>query len=113
MLPSKQSRIPLNTSTLSNTQTDMISGAPKDAKLKKSDIDDIVLVGGSTRIPKAQNMLEEHFGKKARKGVNSNKAVAFGAAIQGGILSADDAASSIVLMDLTRWLSVLRPPPVP
>src|SRR3984885_10696925 len=49
----------------------------KDAKMKKSDIDDIVLVGGSTRIPKVQAMLEEFFGKKARKDVNPDEAVAF------------------------------------
>ncbi|KAH0253250.1 hsp70-like protein C, partial [Aureobasidium melanogenum] len=48
----------------------------KDAKLKKSDIDDIVLVGGSTRIPKVQTMLEEYFGKKASKGINPDEAVA-------------------------------------
>ena len=73
----------------------------KDAKLKKSDIDDIVLVGGSTRIPKVQAMLEEFFGKKARKDVNPDEAVAFGAAIQGGILAGDDeVANSMVLMDV-------------
>lgn len=72
----------------------------KDAKLKKSDIDDIVLVGGSTRIPKVQAMLEEYFGKKARKDVNPDEAVAYGAAVQGGILSGEEAASGVVLMDV-------------
>ncbi|KAJ4299029.1 ATPase with role in protein import into the ER [Kalmusia sp. IMI 367209] len=72
----------------------------KDAKLKKSDIDDIVLVGGSTRIPKVQAMLEEYFGKKARKDVNPDEAVAFGAAVQGGVLSGDEATSQIILMDV-------------
>ncbi|KAF2405338.1 78 kDa glucose-regulated protein precursor [Trichodelitschia bisporula] len=72
----------------------------KDAKLKKSDIDDIVLVGGSTRIPKVQAMLEEFFGKKARKDVNPDEAVAFGAAVQGGILAGESEASSLVLMDV-------------
>jgi endoplasmic reticulum chaperone BiP len=72
----------------------------KDSKLKKSEIDDIVLVGGSTRIPKVQNMLEEFFGKKARKEVNPDEAVAFGAAVQGGILSGQDSTSGIVLMDV-------------
>ncbi|KAH7119725.1 heat shock protein 70 family [Dendryphion nanum] len=72
----------------------------KDAKLKKSDIDDIVLVGGSTRIPKVQQMLEEFFGKKARKDVNPDEAVAFGAAVQGGILAGDAAASEVILMDV-------------
>ncbi|TID27641.1 immunoglobulin heavy chain-binding protein KAR2 [Venturia nashicola] len=72
----------------------------KDAKLKKSDIDDIVLVGGSTRIPKVQQMLEEFFGKKARKDVNPDEAVAYGAAVQGGILAGEDSASGVVLMDV-------------
>ena len=72
----------------------------KDAKMKKTDIDDIVLVGGSTRIPKVQAMLEEFFGKKASKGINPDEAVAFGAAVQGGILSGDAEASQLVLMDV-------------
>jgi heat shock protein 5 len=72
----------------------------KDAKLKKSDIDDIVLVGGSTRIPKVQAMLEEFFGKKARKDVNPDEAVAYGAAVQGGILSGDAGAADVILMDV-------------
>lgn len=72
----------------------------KDAKLKKADIDDIVLVGGSTRIPKVQAMLEEYFGKKARKDVNPDEAVAFGAAVQGGVLAGDEATGGIILMDV-------------
>ncbi|PVI02848.1 heat shock protein 70b [Periconia macrospinosa] len=72
----------------------------KDAKLKKSDIDEIVLVGGSTRIPKVQAMLEEYFGKKARKDVNPDEAVAFGAAVQGGVLSGDKGTASVILMDV-------------
>ncbi|KAF2760180.1 heat shock protein 70 [Pseudovirgaria hyperparasitica] len=72
----------------------------KDAKMKKSDIDDIVLVGGSTRIPKVQQMLEDFFGKKARKDVNPDEAVAYGAAVQGGVLSGDEQTSGVVLMDV-------------
>lgn len=72
----------------------------KDAKMKKSDIDDIVLVGGSTRIPKVQSMLEDYFGKKASKGINPDEAVAYGAAVQGGVLSGEEEASEIVLMDV-------------
>ncbi|KAJ4988286.1 glucose-regulated protein [Stagonosporopsis vannaccii] len=72
----------------------------KDAKMKKSDIDDIVLVGGSTRIPKVQAMLEEFFGKKARKDVNPDEAVAFGAAVQGGVLAGDSSTDDIILMDV-------------
>lgn len=72
----------------------------KDAKVKKTDIDDIVLVGGSTRIPKVQAMLEEYFGKKASKEINPDEAVAYGAAVQAGVLAGDDAASQVVLMDV-------------
>ncbi len=73
----------------------------KDAKVKKSEIDDIVLVGGSTRIPKVQSLLEDFFGgKKASKGINPDEAVAFGAAVQGGVLSGQEAASGVVLMDV-------------
>lgn len=62
----------------------------EDANLKKSDINEIVLVGGSTRIPKVQELLKEYFeGKELNKGVNPDEAVAFGAAVQGGILGGD------------------------
>ncbi|KAL1979461.1 hypothetical protein VTN96DRAFT_5735 [Rasamsonia emersonii] len=73
----------------------------KDAKVKKSDISDIVLVGGSTRIPKVQALLEEFFnGKKASKGINPDEAVAFGAAVQGGVLSGEEGTGDVVLMDV-------------
>ncbi|KAF9888164.1 ATPase with role in protein import into the ER [Aspergillus nanangensis] len=73
----------------------------KDAKVKKSEVDDIVLVGGSTRIPKVQSLLEEFFGgKKASKGINPDEAVAFGAAVQGGVLSGEEGTGDVVLMDV-------------
>ncbi|PYI18423.1 putative ER Hsp70 chaperone BiP [Aspergillus violaceofuscus CBS 115571] len=73
----------------------------KDAKVKKSEVDDIVLVGGSTRIPKVQALLEEFFGgKKASKGINPDEAVAFGAAVQGGVLSGEEGTGGVVLMDV-------------
>ncbi|KAL2755587.1 hypothetical protein ACRALDRAFT_2104953 [Sodiomyces alcalophilus JCM 7366] len=73
----------------------------KDAKVAKSEVDDIVLVGGSTRIPKVVSLIEEFFGgKKASKGINPDEAVAFGAAVQAGVLSGEEAASEIVLMDV-------------
>ena len=72
----------------------------KDAKMSREKVDDIVLVGGSTRIPKVQAMLEEFFGKKARKDVNPDEAVAFGAAVQGGVLSGEAKAEGLVLMDV-------------
>ncbi len=73
----------------------------KDAQVKKSEIDDIVLVGGSTRIPKVQALLEEYFGgKKASKGVNPDEAVAFGAAVQGGVLAGEAGTEEIILLDV-------------
>ncbi|KAI1263210.1 heat shock protein 70 family [Xylariaceae sp. FL1019] len=72
-----------------------------DAKMNKDEIDDIVLVGGSTRIPKVQELLEEFFGgKKASKGINPDEAVAFGAAVQAGVLSGEEGTDDIVLMDV-------------
>lgn len=70
----------------------------KDANIKKSDVHDIVLVGGSTRIPKVQSMLEEFFGKKATKGINPDEAVAYGAAVQAAILSGDESTGDVVLL---------------
>lgn len=73
--------------------------ALKDAKLKASDIDEIVLVGGSSRIPKVQEIVKELFGKEPNKSVNVDEVVATGAAIQGGILSGD--VTDVLLMDVT------------
>ena len=73
----------------------------KDAKVKKNEIHDIVLVGGSTRIPKVQALLEEYFGgKQASKGINPDEAVAYGAAVQGGVLSGAEGTGDVVLMDV-------------
>lgn len=71
----------------------------KDAKLKSSDIDEILLVGGSTRIPIIQNKVEEFFGKAPSKGVNPDEVVALGAAIQGAIIQGD--IDDILLLDVT------------
>ena len=73
--------------------------ALKDAGISKSDIDEIILVGGSTRIPKIQQVVEEFFGKKPNKGVNPDEVVAIGAAIQGGVLSGD--IKDVLLLDVT------------
>ncbi len=70
------------------------------AGLKTSDIDEVILVGGSTRIPKIQEVVEKFFGKKPSKGVNPDEVVAVGAAIQGGIMSGD-VNQDIVLLDVT------------
>ena len=73
--------------------------ALKDAKLKASDIDKVLLVGGSTRIPKVQELVKNELGKEPSKGVNPDEVVAMGAAIQGGVLVGD--VSDIVLLDVT------------
>ncbi len=73
--------------------------ALKDAKLKPSDIDKVLLVGGSTRIPKVQEIVKKELGKEPSKGVNPDEVVAMGAAIQGGVLVGD--VSDIVLLDVT------------
>ena len=75
--------------------------ALKAADLSKSDIDEILLVGGTTRIPALQKAVENFFGKAPSKGVNPDEAVAIGAAIQGAILSGDDKVGDIVLLDVT------------
>lgn len=72
----------------------------KDANVKKENIDEIVLVGGSTRIPKVQQLLKEFFGKEPSKGINPDEAVAYGAAVQGGILSGAEGTDGVVLVDV-------------
>ncbi|MDY0089982.1 MAG: molecular chaperone DnaK [Flavobacteriaceae bacterium] len=73
--------------------------ALKDAGISKSDIDEVILVGGSTRIPKIQEEVEKFFGKKPSKGVNPDEVVAIGAAIQGGVLTGD--VKDVLLLDVT------------
>lgn len=75
--------------------------ALKDAKLSTGDVDEILLVGGSTRIPAVVEAVEKFFGKKANKSVNPDEVVAIGAAIQGGILSGDEDLNDILLLDVT------------
>ncbi len=73
--------------------------ALKDAGLSVSDIDDVILVGGQTRMPKVQEKVKEFFGKEARKDVNPDEAVAVGAAIQGGVLQGD--VKDVLLLDVS------------
>jgi molecular chaperone DnaK len=73
--------------------------ALKDANLKPGDIDEVILVGGSTRIPKIQEIVKEFFGKEPHKGVNPDEVVAIGAAIQGGVLAGD--VKDVLLLDVT------------
>ena len=73
--------------------------ALKDAGLSPSDIDEVILVGGSTRIPKIQQEVEKYFGKKPSKGVNPDEVVAIGASIQGGVLTGE--VKDVLLLDVT------------
>ncbi len=73
--------------------------AMRDAKLQTSDIDEVILVGGSSRIPAVQTLVKNYFGKEPSKGVNPDEVVAVGAAIQGAVLTGDK--SDIVLLDVT------------
>ena len=73
--------------------------AIKDAGLSVSDINEVILVGGSTRIPKVQEMVEKFFGRKPNKGVNPDEVVAVGAAIQGGVLTGE--VKDVLLLDVT------------
>ena len=73
--------------------------AMKDAGMTNSDIDEVILVGGSTRIPAIQEVVEKYFGKSPSKGVNPDEVVAIGAAIQGGVLTGD--VTDVLLLDVT------------
>ena len=76
-----------------------VKNALKDASLSTKDIDEVILVGGSTRIPIIQQEVEKFFGKKPSKGVNPDEVVAIGAAIQGGVLTGD--VKDVLLLDVT------------
>ncbi len=78
---------------------DPVKAALKDAGLKPSDIDEVVLVGGMTRMPKIIETVKEYFGKEPHKGVNPDEVVADGAAIQGGVLQGD--VKDVLLLDVT------------
>ena len=87
------------TDDLTESTLEPVRKALKDANLKASDIDKVLLVGGSTRIPKVQELIKKELGKEPSKGVNPDEVVAMGAAIQGGVLSGD--VNDIVLLDVT------------
>jgi len=82
-----------------NRTLEPCKNAIADAGLKPADIDEVVLVGGSTRIPKVQQMVREFFGKEPHKGVNPDEVVAVGAAIQGGVLGGE--VKDVLLLDVT------------
>ena len=89
------------TSRLVEKSLDPCKVALKDAKLSLSEIDEVILVGGSTRIPAVKEAVEKFFGKAPNQSVNPDEVVAVGAAIQGGILSGDESLNDILLLDVT------------
>ena len=72
-----------------------------DAEFRASEIDEVILVGGQTRMPKVQEAVQQFFGKEPHKGVNPDEVVAIGAAIQGGVLSGDEGVKDVLLLDVT------------
>ena len=86
-------------SDLVDSTLEPVRKALKDAKLTKNDIDKVILVGGSTRIPMVQDLVKKETGKEPSKGVNPDEVVSMGAAIQGGVLTGD--VNDIVLLDVT------------
>ncbi len=78
---------------------DPVKKALKDAKIKAKDVDDVILVGGQTRMPKVQEEVKKFFGRELHKGVNPDEVVAVGAAVQAGVISGD--VSDVVLLDVT------------
>ncbi|MDR0305186.1 MAG: molecular chaperone DnaK [Chitinispirillales bacterium] len=75
--------------------------AIKDAGISVGDIDEVILVGGSTRIPRVQEKVKEFFGKEPNRSINPDEVVALGAAIQGAIISGDDSVKDVLLLDVT------------
>ena len=88
-------------SDIINRTIEPCKAALKAASLSVNDIDEIILVGGSTRIPAVQKAVEEYFGKAPSHGVNPDEAVSIGASIQGAILNKEDGVGDIVLLDVT------------
>ncbi len=78
-----------------------VKNALKDAKLDKKDIEDVVLVGGMTRMPIVKKLVEDFFGKKPHEGVNPDEVVAVGAAVQGAVLAGDSSVKDVMLLDVT------------
>ncbi|STE88607.1 chaperone protein DnaK (Heat shock protein 70) (Heat shock 70 kDaprotein) (HSP70) [Escherichia coli] len=91
---------------LVNRSIEPLKVALQDAGLSVSDIDDVILVGGQTRMPMVQKKVAEFFGKEPRKDVNPDEAVAIGAAVQGGVLTGD--VKDVLLLDVTPPVSGYR-----
>ena len=97
----KFTRVQLETlvADLLKSSIDITRKVLEDAQLKPGDIDEVVLVGGQTRMPKMQQLVEEFFGKKAHKGINPDEVVAVGAAVQAGVLQGE--VKDVLLLDVT------------
>ena len=89
------------TSTLVERTMSPTRQAMKDASIKKGDVDKVLLVGGSTRIPAVQQAIEKEVGKAPFKGINPDEAVAMGAALQAGIIVGDEGVTDVLLLDVT------------
>ena len=89
------------TDTLVQRSLEPCRQALTDAEMQPSEIDEVILVGGQTRMPKVQAAVQQLFGKEPHKGVNPDEVVAIGAAIQGGVLAGDEEVKDILLLDVT------------
>ncbi len=89
------------TQSLVDRSIEPCAKALKDAGISKDQIDEVILVGGSTRIPAIQEKVKEFFGKEPHKGVNPDEVVAIGAAVQAGVLAGDSAVKDVLLLDVT------------
>jgi molecular chaperone DnaK len=89
------------TAGLVRRSMDPVASAMKDAGLSASEIDEVILVGGSTRIPAIQDQVKKFFNKEPHKGVNPDEVVAIGAAVQAGVLAGDEAVKDVLLLDVT------------
>ena len=89
------------TDTLVERSLEPCRQALADAEMQPSDIEEVILVGGQTRMPKVQEAVQQLFGKEPHKGVNPDEVVAIGAAIQGGVLAGDEEVKDILLLDVT------------
>ena len=89
------------TDTLVQRSLEPCRQALTDAEMQPSEIDEVILVGGQTRMPKVQEAVQQLFGKEPHKGVNPDEVVAIGAAIQGGVLAGDEEVKDILLLDVT------------
>ncbi|MBM3213414.1 molecular chaperone DnaK [Candidatus Poribacteria bacterium] len=100
-VPLSRAKLEQLTEELINRTLEPCRKALADAKVTANGIDEVVLVGGMTRMPKIQQVVREFFGKEAHKGVNPDEVVAVGAAVQGAVLSGDEGVKDVLLLDVT------------